>query len=453
MTDEFDTADFGRQFQQFMRAMSRLAPAPPPGPLFDRLERHLGRTPLDMPVVTATFPPHEHANVAIALDALTSARSEPVALIGVRSPGREYAGLGDIVDGAARHQYGLGAADYQSLPVDVDGQRSCVSFGIFLTTAGDHPVAVLLREGNRRTGKPRVLVEVLAPEPDVGQDLLAELRAYLDRDNIYQGHLISFDTARDGEPTGSVRFHRRQVVPAASVVLPDGALASLDRQVHGIEEHRLALLAAGHRLRRGVLLHGPPGTGKTLVVRHLLSRLPGHTAVVLSGRQLDLVRAACDLARRAAPSVVVLEDVDLVAQDRRSGERNPVLFDILDEMDGTAEDADLTFVLTTNHPGALEDALARRPGRIDLAIQVPLPDADSRHRLLAVHGSSLELSETERAEVVAMTAGATGAFFPELARRATVTALNDGLPRARYPQVRRAAVDMFSHQLSADYRD
>ncbi|MDG4802779.1 hypothetical protein [Micromonospora sp. WMMD980] len=109
MTEGFDAADFGRQFQQFMRAMSRLAPAPPPGPLFDRLERHLGRSPLDMPVVTATFPPHEHANVAIALDALTSARSEPASLIGVRSPGREYAGLGDIVDGAARHQYGLGA--------------------------------------------------------------------------------------------------------------------------------------------------------------------------------------------------------------------------------------------------------------------------------------------------------------------------------------------------------
>ncbi|MEV0002316.1 ATP-binding protein [Micromonospora sp. NPDC050980] len=453
MTDRFDAADFGRQFQQFMRAMSRLAPDPPPGPLFDRLERHLGRSPLDLPVVTAAFPPHEHANVAIALDTLTSARSEPTALIGVRSPGREYAGLGDIVDGAARHQYGLGAADYQSLPVGVDAQRSCVSFGIFLTTSGDRPIAVLLRVGNRRTGKPRVLVEVLAPEPDVGQELLAELRAHLDRVNIHRGHLISFDPGRDGEPVGSVRFHRRQVVPAASVVLPDGALASLDRQVHGVEEHRAALLAAGHRLRRGVLLHGPPGTGKTLVVRHLISRLPGHTAVVLSGRQLDLVREACDLARRAAPAVVVLEDGDLVAQDRRSGDRNPVLFDILDEMDGTAEDADLTFVLTTNHPGALEDALARRPGRIDLAVEVPLPDADSRQRLLTVHGRDLELSETERAEMVAMTAGVTGAFFPELARRATVAALTDGISRARYPQVRRAALDMFSHQLSTDDAD
>ncbi|MHA0111344.1 AAA family ATPase, partial [Klebsiella pneumoniae] len=83
----------------------------------------------------------------------------------------------------------------------------------------------------------------------------------------------------------------------------------------------------------GVLLYGPPGTGKTLTVRHLLSRTPGTTAVVLTGSSIHLVRAAVEIARTFAPALVVLEDIDLVAADR-SHSNEPVLFDVLDALDG-----------------------------------------------------------------------------------------------------------------------
>ena len=80
---------------------------------------------------------------------------------------------------------------------------------------------------------------------------------------------------------------------------------------------------------------------------------------------------------------MVLEDVDLVAEDRSFGPgSSPVLFDLLDAMDGAAADADLLFVLTTNRADLLEPALAARPGRVDVAIEIDLPDADARRRLL-----------------------------------------------------------------------
>jgi ATP-dependent 26S proteasome regulatory subunit len=72
--------------------------------------------------------------------------------------------------------------------------------------------------------------------------------------------------------------------------------------------------------------------------------------------------------------VIVLEDVDLVAQERMFGPfgSSPVLFELMNEMDGLEDDADIAFILTTNRPDALEPALAARPGRVDLAVELPL---------------------------------------------------------------------------------
>ena len=90
-----------------------------------------------------------------------------------------------------------------------------------------------------------------------------------------------------------------------------------------------------------------------------------------------------ELARDLQPAVVVLEDVDLVAEDRSFGPGgSPVLFELLDAMDGAAPDADLLFLLTTNRADLLEPALAARPGRVDVAVEIDLPDAAARRRLL-----------------------------------------------------------------------
>jgi SpoVK/Ycf46/Vps4 family AAA+-type ATPase len=156
--------------------------------------------------------------------------------------------------------------------------------------------------------------------------------------------------------------------------------------------------------------------------------MTGYTRFILTGRALHAIGPAAELARELQPSVVVLEDVDLVAEDRSFGPgSSPVLFDLLDAMDGAAPDADLLFVLTTNRADLLEPALAARPGRVDVAVEIDLPDAAARERLLVLYGRSLPLrmADAETREVVERTEGVTASFLKELLRRSMLESLHE----------------------------
>ena len=110
---------------------------------------------------------------------------------------------------------------------------------------------------------------------------------------------------------------------------------------------------------------------------------------------------------------------------------NPVLFDLLDAMDGAAGDADLLFLLTTNRADLLELALAARPGRVDVAVEIALPDGPARERLLALYGRGvpLELTGDDIAAAIERTEGVTASFLKELIRRAVLEALHDSAVR------------------------
>jgi hypothetical protein len=164
-------------------------------------------------------------------------------------------------------------------------------------------------------------------------------------------------------------------------------------------------------------------------VRYLLSQAPETTAFILQGSSLGLIRQAAETARQLQPAIIVLEDADLVAADRdfSEGER-PVLFEVLDVMDGLDDDADIAFVLTTNRVDVLEEALALRPGRIDLAVPIPLPSAALRARLFARSSRELPVTAAGCEAAAEAAAGTTGSFPKEAVRRAVLDALADGEP-------------------------
>lgn len=154
--------------------------------------------------------------------------------------------------------------------------------------------------------------------------------------------------------------------------------------------------------------------------------MPDRTVLLLTGDALGAIGPACEMARELAPAMLVLEDVDLVAEDRMHGHPTSVLFELLNQMDGLNEDVDIVFVLTTNRPEIIEPALASRPGRIDLAINMPLPDGDGRNRLLDLYATGLQLDVRDRATFIATTDGATPAFIREVLRRAALIAAERG---------------------------
>jgi ATP-dependent 26S proteasome regulatory subunit len=229
----------------------------------------------------------------------------------------------------------------------------------------------------------------------------------------------------------SLSFGEVPLTERSDVILPDVVLTRVERHALGVSAHRDALLEAAQHLKRGLLLYGPPGTGKTHTTRYLIGQMTAYTRLTLTGRALHAIGSAAELARDLQPAVIVLEDVDLVAEDRSFGPgSSSVLFDLLDAMDGAAGDADLLFVLTTNRADLLEPALAARPGRVDVAVEIDLPDAPARRRLLDLYGRSvpLQLSDAEIDAVIERTDGVTASFLKELLRRAVLESLFDHTP-------------------------
>jgi hypothetical protein len=271
-------------------------------------------------------------------------------------------------------------------------------------------------------------VEVAGLPTAAAQEVLRELADLRHRLNVYRGQVLELVQGSGGV---TVTFPTLAVTTREDVVLPEATLRRVERHTLDVATHRDALRQAGQHLKRGLLLFGPPGTGKTHTTRYLVQRLRGATVLMLSGGSLHAIGMVTQMARDLQPAVLVLEDVDLVAEDRGFGPGpSPVLFSLLDAMDGAAADADLLFLLTTNRADLLEPALAARPGRVDVAVEISLPDADARRRLFAVYtrGVPLALTDADVDDVVARTEGVTASFVKELVRRAVLEALTDGRP-------------------------
>ena len=306
---------------------------------------------------------------------------------------------------------------------------ACLEFAILLVTSPGGPLALFVRRGEDHGPMmpARVAIQVVAPGAGVAETFLADLRELMLEHDVYRGQVLTVktDPHRGGR---ELIFLERPQLAAEGLILPDGLLDRVERHVLGPTRHREALLQSGRHLSRGLLLWGPPGTGKTLTVRYLASVLTEATVIILSGGSLGFVGAFAGLAKRLAPSLVVLEDVDLVAQERTFGPfgSSPVLFELMNEMDGMGEDADVAWILTTNRPDALEPALAARPGRIDLAVELPLPDEDARRRLLALYAQGLDLRLADEQAIVDRTSGVPPSFIKELLRKAALAAAEAG---------------------------
>jgi ATP-dependent 26S proteasome regulatory subunit len=264
----------------------------------------------------------------------------------------------------------------------------------------------------------------MAPDRDRARAFLAEIRAGMRERNVYRGHVVSLVMERFGSLR--VVFHAVPAIAREDIVLADGVLERVERHTVAFAAHRDRLLAAGRHLRRGLLLHGRPGTGKTLTAMYLAGRMRDRTVVLITGREVGLIREACAMARLLQPSMVILEDVDLIAEDRDRQQPGcaPLLFELLNEMDGLGNDSDVIFLLTSNRPDLLEPALAARPGRVDLAVEVPLPDAACRRRLIELYGQglTLRLDADELDRLVQRTEGVSPAFIRELLRKAALLA-------------------------------
>jgi hypothetical protein len=444
-TDGFAPDRFALALQRFLERYTALIP-PQPSPLRDRVTQHLGGSLEALETVGAALEVDEHPNLQLALNEWLAA--DPAGeLIGVPLEITHFAGfsLGGLF--AARFhgpRVDPVAPEYVSFPTGVDETLGCVRLGLYLLHHEGTPILVLVATTDRH-GPEQLRVEVGAITAGVSARGLAHLRERMHALNVYRGKVLSFTFSEWGR--FGLNFHRLPALQRRDIVLPDHTLAAIERHTVGVHQHAAALLAAGRHLKRGLLLYGPPGTGKTLSVMYLCNQLPGRTTVILSGQAAPALGRATAMARALQPSMVVLEDVDLVAQDRDQPHQQalPLLFQLLNEMDGMAEDADVIFVLTTNRVDLLEHALIARPGRVDQAVEIPLPDDDGRRRLIGLYLSGVELDERAIVELIVRTSGASASLFKELGRRAVLVAAEQAQSPPTATHALAALADLVEH--------
>lgn len=400
--------------------------------LLTTLTDHLGTPAESLSVVVEEIPPHRFVDADILLAELAGADGD-FRLVGIGGGDqRHHQSLSDMLQQSQFFpQFPLSQPDYTNLAVGPEEQRQAVALGLWLFRHGGRPVAVLQRDANPRYGRQAASLEVLAGDTAGAAGFLSEFRRQMQHRSVLKGQIISLVMGEYGPSAAGVTFHPRPELAASDVILPDGLLQKVSDHALGIAEHRESLSEYGQHLKRGILLYGKPGTGKTHTVRYLLSQSEGATAILLSGGSLARISEAATMARALQPSIVVLEDCDLIAEDRSFGHGpQPLLFEVLDAMDGLDSDADVAFVLTTNRVDMLERALAQRPGRVDLAVEIPLPAPAERTELVKLYARGIPFSPAAVQDAAERTEGTTASFARELVRRAVVAAALEGVPVA-----------------------
>ncbi|WP_284989946.1 ATP-binding protein [Arthrobacter sp. efr-133-TYG-120] len=392
--------------------------------LLQALTGHLAVPAHELSVVTEEIPQHRLVDVDIVMEGMAG-RDPERRLVGIGGGDqRHHMSFSDMLQQSRSYpRFPLSQPDYSNLATGPDQQRQAVALGLWLFSYAGSPIAVLQRGAKIERGRQTASLEVLATHPAVASRFLAEVRREMEHKSVFRGQVISLSASDYGPGISGVTFIRRPQLASSDVVLPDGLLSKVESHTLGIARQADILAAHGQHLKRGLLLYGAPGTGKTHTVRYLLSQSEGTTAVLLSGGSLARISEAAKIARALAPSIVVLEDCDLIAEDRSFGHGpKPLLFEVLDAMDGLDNDADVAFVLTTNRVELLERALAQRPGRVDLAVEIPLPSKHERVELLRLYSNGIAFSASAIEAAAGRTAGTTASFAKELIRRSVVAA-------------------------------
>jgi tetratricopeptide (TPR) repeat protein len=393
------------------------------------IQAHFDPTPVeDLTITERNFPHRVRADLQRAIDRVFVGQATVSFFCGVRKT-HAFDGI-SLTELLVRNRHNPSESVpplYEEINIGEEQPVRCLKNGLWLVEADETRFVVFLEQHTQFHKVEGMRIQVAAPNDPQGfrvsQDFLNRLEEAVQKAESYRGKILSLEQGDNysGKSSG-ILVHRLSTVEREQVILPSSTLELLERNVVRFIGLRPRLNKLGLATKKGLLFYGPPGTGKTHTIHYLAGALKGHTTLLITAEQVGLLGEYMALARLLQPSMVVIEDVDLIARDRMtmgSPCEEVLLNKLLNEMDGLRPDSEILFVLTTNRPEALEAALASRPGRVDQAIEFPLPDDEGRMKLVRLYARGVEVPEDVVRGTVKRTEGVSASFIKELMRRST----------------------------------
>ncbi|HLJ69937.1 MAG TPA: ATP-binding protein [Roseiarcus sp.] len=286
---------------------------------------------------------------------------------------------------------GLGSADHgivspyarpNKVTLNIDGElqvlRPRTVFRGVAPGSGAH--FMLIAQLDDRHGRPRHSIGLVYREADEAS-IVALVRRLLQESNPFKNRVVLIN--RDLRTVRSRMSERtwRDIIPH------EQARAELNFITASIR-NRDMLKAEGLSVRRGLLLSGPPGDGKSSAIECFVNDIANEATIIVV-EAVDHIRSLYHLAQMLAPTVVILEDLDLITKARQNpyaiGGKDDVTGELLQVLSGGSAYADIVTIATTNHPEAIDDALSKRAGRFDAHIRMGYPSEAEKQRILALY--------------------------------------------------------------------
>jgi len=251
--------------------------------------------------------------------------------------------------------------------------------GQMLVAKGDNRFIVTVDINPRWRGSVQLEGPVQKKKEEM-EEFIANVLAIADKGNFYRGKKIEF--------SGRIRFLDVKDRSWDSIVLDTETKSDIRANTVDFLRRKDEWARFGIPLKRGILLAGEPGTGKTIICKALMGEADGITCITTNGYTLDsddYITELYKLAQDLSPSIVFIEDIDLIGQNRAEFgyHRGPSLLSLLSIMDGVEEQEKIVTVATTNCLETLDEALSQRPSRFDRVIKLTCPSVEQRRELVS----------------------------------------------------------------------
>jgi len=215
----------------------------------------------------------------------------------------------------------------------------------------------------------------------------------------------------------------------SSLILPAEIKDSLNLNVVNFVKNLDLYESHGLPTSRGVLLVGPPGTGKTLAMEVLLNEFKDMTRIYAPAETLaqpGAINECYELARKLSPTIVIIEDIDTLGQADGHQDRNIYVSQLLSSLNSVESNKGVITIGSTNYPQALDIALRDRPGRFDSRIEFPMPNPDSREKILLKYAEPFKTEDViEWKKWAKKTDNFSGAWLRELVTTAFSLSVQD----------------------------